>query len=213
MNRITQFVGLAVLCFCFTLLNINNANAQGPKVSITGNFKALGIDKIEGVDDVNVTYEGETSFSVNLRFYDKNLWAFRLGAGLDRLEYTIDEGLSTNYDVVRQSITGYLGLEKHFRLKFLYPYVGAFVPITFNGNDDITNNLNGVVEQFENGDVTAGFGLLAGANVELFGFLRLGAEFNTGFAHFRDQITTGDDFSTKIRNLEYNTEIVVGFAF
>ena len=117
----------------------------------------------------------------------------------------------------RDNITLYLGLEKHFGRGLLIPYMGVYVPITYNGNNKVIDNLtDNVVDQWTNGDIKTGFSLLAGANLKLFKVLRLGAEFNLGFEQFKNEIISplqDKNESVKLKNLEYNTEITIGFAF
>mgnify|MGYP006243859151 FL=1 len=141
----------------------------------------------------------------------------RIGAGLDKLSYQIGDSTNTNYDVLRDNITLYLGLEKHFGRGLLIPYLGVYVPITYNGNNKVIDNLtDNVVEQWTNGDIKTGFSVLAGANLKLFKILRLGAEFNLGFEQFKDEIIMplqDKNESVKFKNLEYNTEITLGIAF
>jgi hypothetical protein len=192
----------------------NQAMAQ--RVSIIGNVKAFGIDKVGGEDSTQVNYKGETSFSVNLRIFDNNLWAFRLGAGLDKLKYQFGDSSYTNYDVARESITAYLGLEKHFAVGPFTPYLGVFVPITFNGKDSVKDNLTGIVDQVDNGDISAGFSLLGGLNLRLFKVLRIGGEASLGFSQFKDEVLRNlidQPSAIKLKNLEFNTEITFGFAF
>ena len=150
-----------MICFAF-FGSMQDSFAH--RFSLDTHIKALGIEKVEGVDITQANYTGETSFSVNAKFYDKNLWAFRIGAGLDKLSYQIGDSTNTNYDVLRDNITLYLGLEKHFGRGLLIPYLGVYVPITYNGNNKVIDNLtDNVVEQWTNGDIKTGFSVLAGA--------------------------------------------------
>ncbi|MGB1206405.1 MAG: hypothetical protein ACPG5B_12195 [Chitinophagales bacterium] len=205
---------LSLLFFAF-VGNMQESFAQ--RFSLDTHIKAFGIDKVEGVGNTDASYTGETSFSVNAKFYDKNLWAFRLGAGLDKLSYQIGDSLNTNYDVLRNNITLYVGLEKHFGRGLLIPYLGVYAPITYNGNNKVIDNLtDNVVDQWKSGDIKTGFSLLAGANLKLFRVLRLGAEFNLGFEQFKEEVISplqNQNESVKLKNLEYNTEITIGFAF
>ena len=62
-----------MICFAF-FGSMQDSFAQ--RFSLDTHIKALGIEKVEGVDSTQANYTGETSFSVNAKFYDKNLWAF-----------------------------------------------------------------------------------------------------------------------------------------
>ncbi|OWY23372.1 hypothetical protein BVG80_08585 [Sphingobacteriales bacterium TSM_CSM] len=213
MNTAKNWIGMALIVFCAF---ITGTEAMAQRVSIIGNVKAFGIDKVGGEDSTQVNYKGETSFSVNLRIFDNNLWAFRLGAGLDKLKYQFGDSSYTNYDVVRKSITAYLGLEKHFEAGPFTPYLGVFVPITFNGEDSVKDNLSGIVDQIDNGDISAGFSLLGGLNLRLFKVLRIGGEASLGFSQFKEEVLrnlTNNPSAIKLKNLEFNTEITFGFAF
>jgi len=207
---------VALILFCCAFFG-NTQDSFAQRFSLDTHVKAFGIEKVQGIDSTQASYTGETSFSVNAKFYDKNLWAFRIGAGLDKLSYQIGDSLDTNYDVLSDNITLYLGLEKHFGRGFLVPYMGVYVPITYNGNNKVIDNLtDNVVDQWKSGDIKTGFSLLAGANLKLFKVLRLGAEFNLGFEQFKNEIISplqDKNESVKLKNLEYNTEITIGFAF
>lgn len=217
MNTVKKLTFKAALTLMFAFLfGVSHQVFAQQRVSIIGNVKAFGIEKVEGLDSTEVNYKGETSFSVNLRIFDKNQWAFRLGAGLDKLTYQFGDTLTTNYDVKRESITTYLGLEKHFGTGMLTPYLGVFVPLTFNGKDNVRNNLSDIVEQIDNGSVSAGFSLLGGLNLRLFRILRIGGEASLGFSQFKNEVLnnlSSNPSSIKLKNLEFNTEITFGIAF
>jgi hypothetical protein len=217
MNTVKKLTFNTALTFMFVFLfGVSHQVFAQQRVSLIGNVKAFGIEKVEGLDSTEVNYKGETSFSVNLRIFDKNQWAFRLGAGLDKLTYQFGDTLTTNYDVKRESITTYLGLEKHFGTGMLTPYLGVFVPLTFNGKDNVRNNLSDIVEQIDNGSVSAGFSLLGGLNLRLFRILRIGGEASLGFSQFKNEVLnnlSSNPSSIKLKNLEFNTEITFGIAF
>ncbi len=217
MNTVKKLTFNTALTFMFVFLfGVSHQVFAQQRVSLIGNVKAFGIEKVEGLDSTEVNYKGETSFSVNLRIFDKNQWAFRLGAGLDKLTNQFGDTLTTNYDVKRESITTYLGLEKHFGTGMLTPYLGVFVPLTFNGKDNVRNNLSDIVEQIDNGSVSAGFSLLGGLNLRLFRILRIGGEASLGFSQFKNEVLnnlSSNPSSIKLKNLEFNTEITFGIAF
>ena len=217
MNTVKKLTFKATLTIMFVFLfGVSHQLFAQQRVSLIGNIKAFGIEKVEGLDSTEVNYKGETSFSVNLRIFDKNQWAFRLGAGLDKLTYQFGDTLATNYDVKRESITTYLGLEKHFGTGMLTPYLGVFVPLTFNGKDNVRNNFNDIVDQIDNGSVSAGFSLLGGLNLRLFRIFRIGGEASLGFSQFKNEVLNNlstDPSSIKLKNLEFNTEITFGIAF
>lgn len=204
------------LCVALIFLCFQTASAQ-QRVSLTANIRAFGIDKVTAADNSDVSYTGTTSFSANLKLYTKRQFAFRLGAGLDNLNYEFaGDSLSTNYTAVRKQMTAYLGLEKHFGKGLLRPYLGAFVPISFNAEDEFKDITDDVVGQFEDGTVKTGFSMLAGLNLALFKFLRVGVEFNAGFDSFKSEVIDpliDDPAAIKLKNLDYAAEFVIGVAF
>lgn len=213
----TQFKKISILLLGALIgTTFTTIDTMAQKISVIANFKALDSERVEGDNGTSVSYKGETSLSGNVRIFDKNLWALRVGVGVDNLKYEFaDNNMNTNYEVVRQNLTGYLGLEKHFKVAFLHPYAGVYVPITFNGEDEVKDIATDAKQQFDNGNIQAGFSILAGANVKLFRLLRLGLEFNAGFKHFKDEVI--DNFSEnsaiRFKNFDYNTEVTLGVAF
>ncbi|MEZ4884405.1 MAG: hypothetical protein R3E32_06655 [Chitinophagales bacterium] len=198
---------IPLIIFILSFFATSHVFAQ--RVSVTSNFSVIENDRVEG-ENVNVLDENTTTASLNLRFYDQNLWAIRLGAGVKDLEYKFQDGtLNTSYDVNRESFFVNVGLEKHFRLP-LNPYLGVNVPITFDGDDTVNNN------SIDNSSVKTGFNVLAGANLSLFKILRIGFEFNTGFNSFNKEVlknlSPGETSSIKLKNMDYRGEITVGVA-
>ncbi len=201
----------AILFFC------TQAIFAQQRVSLTANIRAFGIDKVSSSDNSDVSYKGTTSFSGNLKLYTKNQFAFRLGLGLDNLNYEFaGDSLSTNYDAVRKQMTAYLGLEKHFGKSLLRPYLGVFVPLTFNAEDTFTDITHDIGDQFDGESMKAGFSMLAGLNLAILKFLRVGVEFNAGFSSFKSEVLDpliDDPAGIKFKNLDYSTQFVVGVAF
>lgn len=198
---------IALLTFILSLSITSNIFAQ--RVAVTTNFSILENNRVEG-ENVNILDEKTTTASVNLRFFDQNLWAIRLGAGVKDLEYSFEDGtLNTDYDVTRESVFVNLGLEKHFRVP-LNPYIGVNVPITFNGDDTINNT------EIETSSVQTGFNVLAGANLQLFKIFRIGFEFNTGFNSFNDEILKNlgpnEANSIKLNKMDYRGDVTIGIT-
>ncbi len=198
---------ISVIIFVICLTTTTDIFAQ--RIAVTSNFSVISNNKVDG-ENVNILDEKTTTASLNLRFFDQNLWAIRLGAGVKDLEYDFEDGsLNTNYNVTRESVFVNVGLEKHFRLP-LNPYLGVNVPITFNGDD----NVNSI--EIDNSNVQAGFNVLAGANLSLFKILRLGFEFTTGFNSFNDEVLKnlgpGEASSIKLKNMDYRGEVTLGIA-
>lgn len=194
------------LTFCFT-------EAQAQKFSAMANFQIIGNNRIQGVDSTNLNYDKTVGASLNLRFFNKKKWAFRAGVGFERLKYN---GLNVNFeDALRDDLTAIIGLEKHFKILFLRPYIGAFVPIRFNLDNSFSDNRDMIVNQFKDGDVTAGFSLVGGANIKLLGILNLGAEFTVGWDRFKETILDNLDDTSQIELKQLNTgvDITLGISF
>lgn len=200
------------ILFICCLLGSNTIFAQS--ISLIANIKAFGITKISS-EGSNAVYEGETSFSGNLRLFNKSHFALRLGLGLNNLQYTFAGNLNTNYNAVRQSMTAYLGLEKHFGEGFLTPYLGVYVPLTFNSKDEIKDIATSLINT--NSDaLKAGFSILGGLNIRLLKIFRLGVEANIGFENFKNEIfepLINNPSSVKFNGLDLGLEATIGVAF
>lgn len=187
------------------------STAFAQRVSITANISKFNIDKIE--DEVaDIDYAGSTSLTANLRLYTRNKWAFRVGAGLDNLNYSVNGNLTTDYKAKRDDLKGIFGIEKHFVIgKWLDIYPGAFVPVVITGDDIIENNLDNI----ENGDLRAGLGVLLGGNVSVLKFLRLGVEFDATYDNFKNQVRqSAEELSfVPLKGIKPNATFTVGIAF
>ncbi len=201
----------ALLCCCMAFCSTTSAQ----RISIIANIKTFGIDKVTGISGTDTEYKGESSFSGNLRLFDKNHFALRLGVGLNNLKYSFTDSLQTNYDAVRESMTAYLGIEKHFTGGFLTPYLGVYMPLTFNSKDEIKDILGNVAGQFDGEGIKAGLSLLGGLNLSLFKILRVGVEANVGFDNFKKEIFEPlfDGSSVQFKNLDVALEATIGVAF
>ncbi len=121
-------------------------NAQAQRVSLTANIGSFNIDDVSS-GNTTVNYAGSSSVSLNARYYTKRKWAIRAGAGLDNLEYTVGNGIQTDYSAKRQDLKGVLGLEKHFMLGPLDIYPGMFVPMVIVGDDNILEQVRKQLEK------------------------------------------------------------------
>lgn len=181
------------------------------RVSLTANFSDFRIDNTSS-GNTSIDYAGSTSMSANLRLFSKKHWAVRVGAGLDNLEYTVSDGIQTDYSARRQDLQGIFGLEKHFIIgDFLDIYPGAYVPLTITGDDILSDNY----ENIQNGNLRAGLGLVAGANIKLLKILRLGLEFNASYDNFKTTIYESVDNRSLVpfQGLSYTTAFTLGVAF
>ncbi|HNL06078.1 MAG TPA: hypothetical protein PKH93_00815 [Chitinophagales bacterium] len=185
------------------------------KVALTANFKSFGVDKVTGSNGTTVEYGSESSFSGNLRLFDRHLWAFRLGVGVTNFNYNFSTG-TNNYEAVREHLTAYLGVEKFFHVGSFEPYLGVYIPISFNAKDKVTNSLNQITEDFKQGNIAAGFAFTGGLNIKMFRVLRIGVAGDVGFSNFKNTVLehlTTEPSAIKLKNLEITPEFVVGFAF
>ncbi|MEL6191442.1 MAG: hypothetical protein AAFR66_05305 [Bacteroidota bacterium] len=206
-----KFIFGSILTLSFCVFLTYTATAQ--KFSATVNVSQFKLDKVDSeVADIN--YQGSSSIGVNLRYYTDNKWAFRLGAGLDNLQYEVGGGITTDYQARRQDITGVFGIEKHFMVgdnKWLDIYPGAFIPVVVVGEDVVQSNLSNI----SNGNVRAGLGVLLGANVRVLKILRLGVEFDATYDNFKNQVWESAETLSlaPVKGINVNTAFTVGVAF
>ena len=200
-----------VFLFALILMAFGLQQAMAQRVSLTANFSSFDIDQASS-GSTNNDYNGSTSLTMNLRYYTDKKWAIRVGAGLDQLNYTVENGdLSTDYSAQRQDIKGILGIEKHFVLaNFLDIYPGAYIPVVVVGDDIVQNNLDNI----ENGRIRSGLGVLLGANIKVLKILRLGVEFDASYDHFREGVAAGfssGSFVT-VSGINHTTNYTLGIA-
>ena len=200
-----------VFLFALILMTFGLQQAMAQRVSLTANFSSFDIDQASS-GSTNIDYNGSTSLTMNLRYYTDKKWAIRVGAGLDQLNYTVENGdLSTDYSAQRQDIKGILGIEKHFVLaNFLDIYPGAYIPIVVVGDDIVQNNLDNI----ENGRIRSGLGVLLGANIKVLKILRLGVEFDASYDHFREGVAAGFSSGSfvPVRGINHTTNFTLGIA-
>lgn len=210
MHKTTRLIQFCLLLLSFSFLGIQQLSAQ--KASLTMNVDAFYKDDIEtSLTNPNVTMDGRVSGSLNIRIFTHSKWAFRFGAGVQDMEYTISgRSIQTN-EAKRRDLSGIFGIEKHFKLLFLDIYPGFYIPVTIIGDEIMQNNL----ENITNGDIKAGLSLVLGGNIRLLRFLTLGAEFNYNFDTFKAEVWDTRNMVEKVdlKNLNYNTAITLGIQF
>lgn len=197
------------LFLTLTLFGLTGLHAQ--RVALTFNVSGFEIDQVSA-GGTTINYQGSTTLTGNLRIFSKKKWALRLGAGVDNLKYTVNDGISTNYSAVRQDITGILGVEKHFMLgKVLDIYPGAYLPITVVGDDIIQENYNNIA----GGSVRPGLGVLLGANARFLKIFRFGVEFNASYDSFKEAVWESAQTRSfiPVRGLNHSTAFTVGVMF
>ncbi len=186
------------------------SQVQAQRLSLTANFSDFQIDQANS-GSTSIDYAGSSSVGLNLRYYTKNKWAIRAGAGLDNLQYTVNNGLQTDYAGRRQDLTGVFGLEKHFMLGPLDVYPGAFIPLVVVGEDNI---LDANYDNITNGNMRAGLGLLLGANVKFLKIFRLGVELDATYDNFKTGVYQGVNQASfvPVRGINHNVAFTLGIA-
>ena len=197
-----------VACVSVFLLTFSPIQAQ--RFSAVVNISDFNIDNTNS-GNTNIDYAGSTSLLLNARYFTKKNWAFRAGVGLDNINYTVGDGITTDYDARRRDLTGVFGIEKHFKVAFLDFYPGVFIPITVVGEDVIQQNFDNI----QNGNTRAGLGVVGGVNARLFKILLVGVEFDATFDDFKTGFWEGvNELSfAPIRGVNYNTSFTVGVTF
>lgn len=184
---------------------------QAQRVSLMANFSSFDVDRASnGLTEID--YTGSTTLTANLRIFSEKMWAVRVGAGVDNLNYRVSDGVTTDYQARRQDIRGLLGLEKHFQIGDLLDiYPGAYVPIIVVGEDRIAANYDNIA----NGGIRSGLGVVLGANIRLFRILRVGVEFDASYDAFRETVWESVDQTSLVpfRGINHTTAFTVGLAF
>ncbi|MEO0468597.1 MAG: hypothetical protein AAF206_03175 [Bacteroidota bacterium] len=185
------------------------SEVQAQKISLVANIGSFDNDIVTSSGNVN--YTGSVSGSLNFRYFTRKKWAWRIGAGVNDLEYTASGlNIATNYSARRQDLTGIIGVEKHFNLAMFDIYPGIYVPITIVGDDIIANN----AQSIRNGDMVAGLGVVLGGQLKLLKILRVGLEFNATYRDFQTAVGRSIDSRSFVpfNGLQYNTNFTVGVA-
>jgi hypothetical protein len=204
-NSIKALFALAIIAFFGT----SELSAQ--RISALVNVNNYQPNNI-AQGGTNVAYNGTMSGSLNFRYYTKDKWAYRVGFGIDNLDYSVTgTDIQTNYDARRQDLKGVFGIEKHFKAAFLDLYPGVYIPITVVGDDKINQN----IQNIQNGTVRAGFGLVGGAQIKILKIFRVGVEFNATYDNFATAVRQSLDTQSTVgfRGMQYNTSFVAGIAF
>ena len=201
----TLFLSLALLSITAF------APLQAQRISAMLNFSDFHINDLSNAG-TQIDYAGSSSVGLNLRVLPNKKWAIRGGVGLDNLTYTVDgDGINTSYQAQRQDLKGVIGLERHFKLPLVTVYPGIFVPVTVVGEDIVNDNLQNI----QNGNVRAGFGVMLGANLRLLKIFRVGVEFDATYDNFRSGVWESVDQLSLVpfKGISHNTSFVVGVAF
>lgn len=200
----------ATILALFAVVGVSNLQAQ--RISATLNLSSFNIDEVSS-PNAHIDYAGSSSISANLRYYTKNKWAYRLGAGVDNLNYAVGgEGIQTDYDARRQDVKGIFGIEKHFNIgKAIDIYPGAYVPVIVTGDDKLEQNLDNI----SNGNIRTGLGVVLGANLRVLKILRFGVEFDASYDDFAAGVRNGVDQLSfvPVKGINHKTAFTVGVAF
>lgn len=179
-------------------------------VSLSLNIRALSYE--QSLLDLTNGYDltGTSSFTLNLRILSKGNWALRLGAGYQDIEYTLAQPTGSElYSALRKDYLFSIGFEKHFHFPILDIYPGIVVPVAYVGDDEINQNVN-----IENGKLNVTPGVILGANVRLLRIFRVGVEFYATYENFKQQFIENNAIKElQLKDINYNTEFVIGVAF
>ncbi|MEL7530137.1 MAG: hypothetical protein AAFN10_02455 [Bacteroidota bacterium] len=198
--------------FAFALIAFFGTTAvQAQRISAALNVNSYSPTITSPSGGTSIDYAGSLSGSLNLRYYTKEKWAYRVGFGVDNLNYSVTgTDINTNYDARRQDLKGTFGIEKHFNIAFLDVYPGVYIPVTVVGEDKLNNNL----QNFQNGQVRAGLGVVGGAQIKLLKIFRVGVEFNATYDNFSTAVRESFNSTSTVpfQKMHYNTNFVVGIA-
>lgn len=229
MRNFSIFLLLAS-AFCFS----NEANAQKespfkPKdwsvqhVSLMANYQLVSsFLKMQSQGKNQFAYKGGTnSLMFNARIFTKRGIALRVGAGVDSVKYTYQNGdLTTNYEAKRKDFKSLIGAEIHFPiLRPLWFYTGIYLPFTVTGKDylhDIKNGAQNVgdVTIDNSGKVHFGLGGDLGFNLKIAKFVRLGVEVNGTFSQFSQaywDVTVAED-PANLKQMQGGVSATLGIA-
>ncbi|MEM6263181.1 MAG: hypothetical protein AAGI38_11780 [Bacteroidota bacterium] len=184
---------------------IGEMHAQ--RFSATANINTFTRNNLS--NDARADFNGTTNLSLNLRYYTRSKIGFRVGAGVENLNYEVNNGLSTDLGVRRQDITGILGIEWHPTLgDWMDIYPGIYIPVTVVGEDLVSRN----IDDFRNGTVKAGLGTVLGANIRFLRILRLGVEFDARYQSFKSATLDAiSDVSLRpYGRLNYTANLTIG---
>lgn len=209
----TQIRPIALRGLMAAVLTMFAMGLHAQRIGATLNISSFDMNKIQNsnanLSDVSIV--GSTAATLNLRYFTKSKFAIRGGAGIENLSYTLNDGLSTDFNVKRNDMKFLAGLEWHPLLSsFIDIYPGVYVPLTFIGQER-----GGLETATGDNTFSSGLGGVLGANIRILKFLRVGVEFDTKYENFRsaavDAINEGS--ASPLGRLNYNTSFTVGVTF
>lgn len=209
----TQIRPIALRGLMAAVLTMFAMGLHAQRIGATLNISSFDMNKIQNsnanLSDVSIV--GSTAATLNLRYFTKSKFAIRGGAGIENLSYTLNDGLSTDFNVKRNDMKFLAGVEWHPLLSsFIDIYPGVYVPLTFIGQER-----GGLETATGDNTFSSGLGGVLGANIRILKFLRVGVEFDTKYENFRsaavDAINEGS--ASPLGRLNYNTSFTVGVTF
>lgn len=209
----TQIRPIALRGLMAAVLTMFAMGLHAQRIGATLNISSFDVNKIQNsnanLSDVSIV--GSTAATLNLRYFTKSKFAIRGGAGIENLSYTLNDGLSTDFNVKRNDMKFLAGVEWHPLLSsFIDIYPGVYVPLTFIGQER-----GGLETATGDNTFSSGLGGVLGANIRILKFLRVGVEFDTKYENFRsaavDAINEGS--ASPLGRLNYNTSFTVGVTF
>ena len=92
--------------FALTLLVfLGTSDMQAQRLSLLANVSSYSPTISSPSGGTNIDYAGSLSGSLNVRYYTKDKWAYRMGFGLDSLSYSVTgTDVNAKYQAQRQDI-------------------------------------------------------------------------------------------------------------
>jgi len=210
---------LSLLLILATLSCVITDTMQAQNFGLTANVKGLNLNNLSASEIDEIDYSVLKAFSLNLRLFNDNLWAIRIGAGYEDVQYTVEEetgdgGDFASYLANRNNYLFLLGLEKHFELPGGFSfYPGIIVPITKSGAESYEPLL--VDDPLSNDKWRTALGVVLGANIRFLRILHLGAEMQMTYDSFKQEVLSDilQPSEIDVDQLSWRTEFTVGVYF
>lgn len=194
-------------------------------ISVLGNYRVIGFQKNitpafnnDLVNDLNINTDRIIAYGATLRGFTQNKIAIRIGLNVEKVNYTTNvkmvEFNDVEYSASRTDFVANIGVEKHFAVSHcLDVYGGPYIPMNLTGQSELEEE-NRQLEEKVNGRPFAGFGIVAGMNVEFFKVLRLGAELESNYSKFEMGLEHKDFNVTNLKynQFEFNVMVTLGVA-
>lgn len=213
-----SYCSLLLLSALFATI-FSTSQIQAQNFGLTANVKGLNLNNLSASEIDEIDYSVLKAFSLNLRLFNDNLWAIRIGAGYEDVQYMVDDptssdGSFSSYLTNRNNYLFLLGLEKHFELPGGFSfYPGIIVPVTKNGGESYEPIL--IDDPLANDGWRTALGVVLGANIRFLRILHLGAEMQMTYDSFKQEVLTDilQPSEIDVSQLSWRTEFTVGVYF